>query len=645
MIPEAFVRPALAADPYETSGSDGDAGPRPPEAAVPGAFAFQRLLAPSTTANLLATFAIAALLVGLFLASKPYLRGTHLGTLLFERGWVQYAIMICASWSLGILGVKMLEYVLGQRRVFGLGLHAGLPSVVGPQDAAAACRGLIDLYASQNFLQRSVLRRSLLFARVYRALEQAVACKNAQETSVRLESLAVADANASESSFAMMKVLVWAIPIFGFIGTVEGIGDAVNGFSDAIRSANDLEIIKKALGAVTAGLAVAFDTTLLALVMSIVIMVPMSTLQLVEGRLLGAVDDYVNDELIGRFGVKLDAPEDSTNLGLVARAVARALAPHEAVFRQRAEEIRLAGDHVAQATTSGWQAVHEKLQDDMRRHLDELARAMLAVRESGLESQRALRTVQADQAHSIKEVTELVVQNHRAVAERAERMQEQMLGAVGAVQLDQARSIKEVTELVAQHQRAAVERSGRSQEQMLNEVRGVLREVTGIAGKVASTSHAGIDELGRAGQQILGFLIQGNQTLLSQSRDLQDGLARAAAEQLEELRHAQERLLSQSGEHLSETLSVGRDLVAALETSAKGMADRIDESASLSAHLQQLYGSQQMIATNLDALARATMLQDTLAGVQSVLAGLGPAVSRIAELQASNKSHKWWRRG
>ena len=59
--------------------------------------------------------------------------------------------------------------------------------------------------------------------------------------------------------------------------------------------------MKNAIGMVTSGLGVAFDTTLLALVMSIFIMVPTSSLQKTEEDYLARVDDYCQHYLVTRL--------------------------------------------------------------------------------------------------------------------------------------------------------------------------------------------------------------------------------------------------------------------------------------------------------------------------------------------------------
>jgi hypothetical protein len=72
--------------------------------------------------------------------------------------------------------------------------------------------------------------------------------------------------------------------------------------------------MKQSIGAVTSGLGVAFDTTLLALVMSIFIMFPTSSLQKAEEDFLDRVDVYCEQHLGRRLdvsGTEAGAPPDA----------------------------------------------------------------------------------------------------------------------------------------------------------------------------------------------------------------------------------------------------------------------------------------------------------------------------------------------
>lgn len=93
---------------------------------------------------------------------------------------------------------------------------------------------------------------------------------------------------------------MWAIPILGFIGTVQGLGVAVAGFG-VLGGMADVSAIKSAIGQVTVGLGVAFDTTLLALILTTILMFPLISFQRKEEGLFGELDNYIDDLLLARF--------------------------------------------------------------------------------------------------------------------------------------------------------------------------------------------------------------------------------------------------------------------------------------------------------------------------------------------------------
>jgi hypothetical protein len=98
---------------------------------------------------------------------------------------------------------------------------------------------------------------------------------------------------ALDSGYSFIRLATWAIPMLGFLGTVLGITNAIAGVSP--------EQLEKDLSSVTGGLATAFDTTGLALLLTMVLMLISFILQRLEERTLQGVDDYVDRELFHRF--------------------------------------------------------------------------------------------------------------------------------------------------------------------------------------------------------------------------------------------------------------------------------------------------------------------------------------------------------
>ena len=145
------------------------------------------------------------------------------------------------------------------------------------------------------------VRNSFMVQRVRRGLEYFWVRRNNPEVASMMSSQSDIDSNSIAGSYSMVKVFIWAIPIMGFIGTVLGIGAAIGSFAVALNAADDPEMLMGSLTQVTGGLGVAFDTTLVALVMSVFVSIPTSAMQKSEEDLLNQVDDYCNENLLKRL--------------------------------------------------------------------------------------------------------------------------------------------------------------------------------------------------------------------------------------------------------------------------------------------------------------------------------------------------------
>ncbi|MGH6912106.1 MAG: MotA/TolQ/ExbB proton channel family protein [Geminicoccales bacterium] len=95
--------------------------------------------------------------------------------------------------------------------------------------------------------------------------------------------------------YTMVRYVIWVIPALGFIGTVMGISLAL-----AYAGAVDLQD-PSLLSGLTKQLAVAFDTTLLALVLSAVLVLVQHLVQAYEERSLNQAGQYCLDNLINRL--------------------------------------------------------------------------------------------------------------------------------------------------------------------------------------------------------------------------------------------------------------------------------------------------------------------------------------------------------
>ena len=92
----------------------------------------------------------------------------------------------------------------------------------------------------------------------------------------------------------MVRYIAWAIPSIGFIGTVRGIGEALGQAHKAVEGD---------IAGVTQRLGVAFNSTLIALLISLGLMFLLHQLQLQQERLVMDTKSYLARHLIQRLQV------------------------------------------------------------------------------------------------------------------------------------------------------------------------------------------------------------------------------------------------------------------------------------------------------------------------------------------------------
>lgn len=245
-----------------------------------------------------AIFAVTYLLVGIL----PPLRESYVGILLFERGFVQFLVVALAAI---VIATSVLKFLLLNRE------HQAL-SKIWIADHIPLKKP--DAHEVEYFQQRLIKDGNLVAIRCGRVLKayiQAGDRTGANEFALDDSSFYL---SASESSYSFPRILVWAIPLLGFIGTVIGISGAVSGFSGFLENSGDVEQIKEGIGQVTSNLGLAFDTTLLALFLSVLVMIPLVLVERYESRLLLGIDVFINDKLLPRLKKKNEQlDQDSIN--------------------------------------------------------------------------------------------------------------------------------------------------------------------------------------------------------------------------------------------------------------------------------------------------------------------------------------------
>jgi hypothetical protein len=149
--------------------------------------------------------------------------------------------------------------------------------------------------------------------RIRKGMELFEKRNNNGEVSTFLDSQSDIDANRISGSYTLLKVLLWAIPILGFIGTVQGLSQAVGSLS---AGSTDPEALKASINNLTQGLGVAFDTTLLGLILSMIMSFPMAIMQKNEEEMLTEIDAFCSEKLLP----KLNDSQTGANSLLLSQA-------------------------------------------------------------------------------------------------------------------------------------------------------------------------------------------------------------------------------------------------------------------------------------------------------------------------------------
>ena len=168
-----------------------------------------------------------------------------------------------------------------------------LPPIPDGGQPASASTELLDELSEQP----PRIRNSCLGRRLQDALEYVTRKGSADGLDDQLKHLSDLDAGRLYEANGLLRTIVWATPMLGFLGTVIGITLALGGLSPQLLAESPEEATKGLL----AGLSIAFDTTTLALSLSLLLMFVWFLADQFETQLLEAVDSRTESELVGRF--------------------------------------------------------------------------------------------------------------------------------------------------------------------------------------------------------------------------------------------------------------------------------------------------------------------------------------------------------
>lgn len=346
-----------------------------------------------------------------FAATYP-LRWNLFGQLFWDRGVIPYFLTFAFCWAIVILVMKARNLKV-QKECMLLDV---LPVEISDEISLKS----LDRFVNHIRSLPGASSSSFLINRVLRGIEHFRVRKSAAETVTMMESQAALDANNVAGSYSLTKVLLWSLPILGFIGTVLGLSVAVASLGSSLAAASDMTALKGAMNNVFSGLGTAFDTTLLALVLSMIVKIPQSSLQKSEEDLLASVDEYCNENFLRRLNDGRDGgAERGTGGGNTAafrEAVEAAMGTHHAELEKWLQRLDSMGSKLTAQMAQNFEKAAAQMQEQQREHATELQNQLSAQFLQIAESARGVQTVVA------------------TAAEQAGKLQTEVHGSLGSAQ-------------------------------------------------------------------------------------------------------------------------------------------------------------------------------------------------------------------
>jgi len=197
------------------------------------------------------------------------------------KDYEQEICLILMIWAAYLILSKCIA-ILKDRYLFHVDLLEGHSE--NKNDLNAALSNLSELPAET--------RETPLVVTLMASLRRYLITNDVQNTSDAVESSVESLAIRQEAENSMIRYLIWVIPSIGFVGTVRGIGEALSMADQAL--AGDIAGMTNSLG-------VAFNSTFIALLVSIVLMLLLHQLQRLQDGLVVDTQAYCEKFLLKRI--------------------------------------------------------------------------------------------------------------------------------------------------------------------------------------------------------------------------------------------------------------------------------------------------------------------------------------------------------
>ena len=203
------------------------------------------------------------------------------------KDYEQEVCVILSFWAFSIIGYKGVM-IRRQRTLLStdlLRLPEGMKIL--PEDSRD--------YARQVEALPPEMRGELLPRALMNGLHRFGATRNIQDVSSAIHDVCELEFGRLDAELSMVRYVAWAIPAIGFVGTVRGIGESLQQAHKAVEGD---------VSGVVAGLGISFNSTLVALTLSILVMFFLHQIQLRQERAVLDTEEYLDQHVVRQMMVR-----------------------------------------------------------------------------------------------------------------------------------------------------------------------------------------------------------------------------------------------------------------------------------------------------------------------------------------------------
>ncbi|MGH8019330.1 MAG: MotA/TolQ/ExbB proton channel family protein [Opitutaceae bacterium] len=192
-------------------------------------------------------------------------------------------------WATILMGLKLRRLGVENRMLNGNYLRLEPGERILPDDSLAYYKDLQGEVESRRGWRERILPNVILAS-----LHRFHATRSIPDAAQSIKERSDVAADELEADLSLIRYIVWAIPSLGFIGTVRGIGEALAQAQKAL--AGDISGVTDALG-------LAFNSTLVALLLSLVLMFLLHLLQARQDKLMLDIQNFCHDHVVDQMKI------------------------------------------------------------------------------------------------------------------------------------------------------------------------------------------------------------------------------------------------------------------------------------------------------------------------------------------------------